>query len=132
MMTMEEIKGMSAENLNQILLLVKNELSERVCGSELVVYAHDCKDRAKYHLEKYKHWAKLVKSVDTTKTNGYAFIGDFLSVTSEHKLPTGSIIVEVCGHDIICYRLEVDGKTKMFESTTKSMSRFIADVSTLM
>jgi len=40
-----------------------------------------------------KGWIKHVKDVDTTKTNGYAFIGDFLSPGKLVELPIGSILV---------------------------------------
>jgi len=38
-------------------------------------------------------WMKIVKSVDTSKANGYAFEGDFLK-SGEADLPIGAIIVE--------------------------------------
>ena len=40
-----------------------------------------------------KSWYKKVNSVDTKKTNGYAFEGDFLS-EGEHDLNEGDIIIE--------------------------------------
>jgi hypothetical protein len=38
-------------------------------------------------------WYKLVTSVDTTKSNGYAFEGDFLKSGVELDLPMGSVII---------------------------------------
>ena len=38
-------------------------------------------------------WGKVVTSVDTTKTNGYAFEGEFLG-DGEVDLPLGTVIVE--------------------------------------
>lgn len=38
-------------------------------------------------------WYKLVTSVDVTKSNGYAFEGDFLKSGVELDLPVGSVII---------------------------------------
>ena len=92
--------------------MISDEIKARN-SSALVLYTHGCKGAASYHLGKYKHWAKLVTSVDTTKTNGYAFAGEFLAVTAEHKVPLGSVIVEVCGKDIDGYVYESDGSIKV-------------------
>ena len=97
-----------------------------------MVYTHRCKNSAKYHHGKYKHWAKLVYAVDTSKTNGYAFDGDFLVVTAEHKVPVGSVIVEVCDKEIDCYIMEASGKRNVASGRTDSMSGFIDTVSRLM
>ena len=97
-----------------------------MCNQNLVLYTHNCKGASRHHLTKYKHWAKLVTAVDTTKTNGYAFAGDFLRVESEHKVPAGSIIVEVCDRDIAAYRTKADGGfTTIATAKTDSMSSFI-------
>lgn len=92
---------------------------------QLVLYTHNCKDSAKHHRNKYKHWAKLVTAVDTTITNGYAFIGEFLKVENEHKVPVGSIIVEVCHTTITAYEITADGKIEIGTAKTKSMSALI-------
>ncbi|MBS3986208.1 MAG: hypothetical protein KGZ66_11490 [Selenomonadales bacterium] len=94
-------------------------------GNGLVLYTHDCKTSAKYHLNKYKHWAKQVHAVDITKTDGYAFQGEFLSVAREHKLPVGSFVVEVCDATITAYRLDADGKERLASRSTRSMSSLI-------
>ena len=41
-----------------------------------------------------KGWSKLVTSVDMTKTNGYAFIGDFIPDDTEVELPVGGVLVQ--------------------------------------
>jgi hypothetical protein len=38
-------------------------------------------------------WTKLVTAVDTTKTNGYAFEGEFLREV-EHDLEVGAVLVQ--------------------------------------
>jgi len=91
------------------------------------VYTHDCKGSAKYHLGKHKHWAKLVKAIDKSKTNGYAFIGDFLSVRAEHRVPKNSIVVEVCGTTLTAYRITGDHeKAKISSAGTRSLSSLIS------
>jgi len=42
-----------------------------------------------------KGWIKHVTSVDTSKSNGYAFGGDFLTPGRETDLPVGAILVRV-------------------------------------
>lgn len=92
-----------------------------------VLYEHDCKGSARYHMNKYKHWAKLVTGVDTSKTNGYAFEGEFLSVYNEHKLETGSLVVECCGGEITLYRVTGDSEKEELDTAgRKSMSGLIA------
>ena len=104
----------------------KNKLESK--QKQLVLYTHNCFDASNYHINKYKHWSKLITSVNTTKTNGYAFSGDFLSVTKEHKLPVDSIIVEVCSGDIYAYKLTSEGKQEILKGNTKIMSGFIEKV----
>lgn len=71
-------------------------------------------------------WSKHVTSVDATKTNGYAFIGDFLPDNTEIELPVGAVIVQKhpegsvkhsweSGH---VYRLGSDGD--LYETNGKS------------
>jgi len=93
--------------------------------SQLVLYTHGCKNSSNHHLRKYKHWSKHIKGVDVTKTNGYAFQGDFLAVTAEHKLPAGALVVEVCDTTATLYRMAPDGKVELFSAGTRSMSKLI-------
>lgn len=109
---MENLKELSDAQLNSLyeslkeeLVAVKLEVERRNPRSE-VQYAHSCKDSAKYHQGKYKHWAKLVKHVDTTKTNGYAWEGDFLSIWKTHYVPEGSVVIEVCGEKMTALSAE--------------------------
>jgi hypothetical protein len=41
-----------------------------------------------------KSWFKSIDSVDLTKTNGYAFDGDFLLANTEVELPVGAVVIE--------------------------------------
>ena len=41
----------------------------------------------------HRHWARHVTSVDTTKTNGFAFDGEWLRVGGKAELPVGAIVL---------------------------------------
>lgn len=123
-----DLKSMTIQELDTLLGDIKKEIAARSAVPELVLYTHDCQKSAKYHLTKYKHWAKAVRSVDLTKTNGYAFIGDFLAITTEHKLPIDTIVVEVCDKDVTAYQVTAAGKVKVAEAKTNSMSSLIQKV----
>lgn len=118
------------EELQKIIDSAKNELDSRI-EKKYTIYTHDCKGSAKHHLGKYKHYAKLLTGIDTTKTNGYAYIGDFLFVTAEHRVPINSIIIECCGYNIIAYRITENGKEKIDEATLNTQSAMIERLSKL-
>lgn len=123
-----DLKNMSIEDLKNLAVQIQLEIESRKPITELVLYTHDCKDSANYHKNKYKHWSKLIKSVDTSKTNGYAFIGEFLNINYEHKIPVNSIIVEVCDTKIKAYKITASGKELIDESKVTSMSNLIQNV----
>jgi len=124
---MNNLENMSVQELEQLKNQIDNLIKSKKSNSQsqLILYTHNCKDSAKYHKNKYKHWSKLVTAVDVTKTNGYAFIGDFLNISNEHKLPINSIVVEVCHTTIIAYRLQEDGKCEIGSASTNAMSSLI-------
>jgi len=129
----EILKNMSIEELKNLNESINSELkSRKPSEAKLIVYTHDCKNSTNHHKTKYKHWAKVIKSVDTTKTNGYAFVGDFLNIDFEHKLPAGSIVVEVCDKTITAYQITISGQTQIDTSKTNSMSRFIEKIAELL
>lgn len=97
-------------------------------GMKMVVYEHDCMGAASYHLGKYKHWAKLITGVDTTKTNGFAFQGEWLQVTSQNLVPNGSLVVEFCGYDgkeFKLYRVSENGKEEIAVAERGKLIEFI-------
>ena len=108
----EELKKiaeqLSNEELNNAIAMLGAETKKRAPKQNFVVYRHCCHNESKHHLRKYKHWCKLVKDVDLSKANGYAFIGEFLSVTQEHMVPVGSIVVDMCSPQCIAYRVTGD------------------------
>ena len=127
-------------NINEMslseLIELKGQIEKRISElqshqTKLVVYTHDCWKCANHHLNKYKHWAKLVTTVDTTKNNGFAFQGEFLKVNSENKVPANSIVVEVCGNEIKAYRITETHKEKIDEAKTNAMSNFIDNLAKL-
>lgn len=128
MINSDDLNTMTTEQLKYLAAQIKSVLEHRFESKNLIVYTHDCKDGSGSHMRKYKHWAKLVTSVDLTKTNGYAFVGDFLRVEAEHKLVSGSIVVECCGFDVTAYRIVDGGKEKIANSKSNAMSGLIDTV----
>lgn len=43
--------------------------------------------------ERHKNWAKVVDSVDSSKSSGWAYDGDFVSVGGIQDLPAGSVLL---------------------------------------
>jgi hypothetical protein len=130
---MIEINEMSLEDLKLTKEIIEKRIAELTPQKkQLVLYTHNCKGSAKYHLSKYKHWAKQLAGIDATKTNGYAFLGEFLKVTSEHMLPSGSIVVEVCGMSITAYSITANGKEEIGSARTDSMHSFIQTLSEML
>jgi len=104
MMNLSEMRN------EELLGLIENAKKELVNRNEnYVVYEHRCSDASKHHLRKYKHWAKIVRYVDTTKSNGYAFIGEFLSVKERQKIPAPAVVVEICDNSLKAYKYDKEG-----------------------
>ncbi len=95
---------------------------------KMVVYEHDCMSAARYHKGKYKHWAKLLTNVDETKSNGYAFMGEWLSKDVQVQVPEGAIVVEYrgCeGKQYHLYRMGKNGKEEITASSREELVGFI-------
>lgn len=122
------MKELTAEEITTLIAKLKDELKSREAAtSRLVVYAHDCYDASNYHKNKYKHWCKLIKGIDDTKVNGYAFMGPFLCPFSENKVEIGSIVVEVCNTDYTAYKITGDNeKEKICKARRDALSKMIA------
>lgn len=43
--------------------------------------------------ERHKNWAKVVHSVDSTKSSGWAFVGDFIATGGIQDVPAGSVVL---------------------------------------
>lgn len=121
---MIELTNMSDEELHELAGQIKAELAKRQT-EELVVYIHFCADRSNHHKTKYKHWTKLVDEVDTTKSSGYAFLGNFLQFGVEHKVPKGSVIVETCDDDVYARLMDGSENPIFVEAKRGKMSNLI-------
>jgi len=111
---------------------VFKELNNQATDKDLVIYEHDCKSKADYHLRKYRHWAQIVTSVDTTKADMTAFVGEYINqykIRNQHKIPNGSIVVEACGINLKAYRVTGDKQKELLaEDYKSSICDFISDV----
>lgn len=97
-----------------------------------VIYTHNCKHKADYHKNKYKHWAKVLTGIDDSKNNGYAFIGNFISVNKENLIPENSIVIEVCSNKYTAYRAIGDYQKEEIMSCNKNnLVSFIKELKSL-
>ncbi|HQL66790.1 MAG TPA: hypothetical protein PK151_04505 [Caldisericia bacterium] len=118
-------KEKTIEELQNIILEIQKEIASRTFFKK-VIYEHPCKGSARHHLNKYKHWAKKLTSLDMSKTNGYAFGGDFLKIDSQNLLEINSLVIEFAGCSGSSFRLEKiinDGKSETL--ATGNHSNFI-------
>ncbi len=123
------LKTMSMDDIKQYVDLLNAEMEARKALHPKVGYKHDCHGCAQYHMNKYKHWCKHVTRVDRSKTDGYAFIGEFLNPANEHVIAQGAVVVEVCGKDYFAYRVTGDfTKELIAEGKRGSLYKFIAAV----
>lgn len=122
------LKHLSNEELEELKKEVEKESRQRNALNERLCYENDCKGSSNYHFRKYKHWAKLVTEIDTSKNNGYAFIGEFLSITNQDLVPLNSLVVERCGNALKCYRITSNGKKLITNGSVYNMVNFIARV----
>ena len=123
------LKTMSMDDIKQYVDLLNAEMEARKALHPKVGYKHDCHGCAQYHMNKYKHWCKHVTRVDRSKTDGYAFIGEFLNPANEHAIAQGAVVVEVCGKDYFAYRVTGDFiKELIAEGKRGSLYKFIAAV----
>jgi hypothetical protein len=130
-MTNIDLTTLTVEELETLAIAINSEIKARNNVKEPVLYYHDCISSARNHKQKNKHWSKIVSSVDTTKTNGYAFEGIFLDIEKEHKVPYNAIVIEVCGNTIKAFKM-LDETELIATSNTDNMSHFIEKIATLM
>lgn len=43
--------------------------------------------------ERHKYWAKVVYSIDHTKSSGWAYVGDFIAAGGVQDVPSGAVIL---------------------------------------
>lgn len=123
------LAALNADQLKALISEAKTLLDQKdPAPLEYCTYSHDCQDRAKYHLSKYKHWAKLINSVDTTKSDGYAFTGDFLPVNRESRILVGAVVVERCHNTVTAYQVDKGGKHQIDQCDARKMTSLILKV----
>ena len=121
-----DLKNMKSEELKELLNAVKNELDKR--ESDKIIYNCECKSNTYNWIKKHGVWAKIVNAVDTNKTNGYAFIGDFLSVLEENLIPRNSFVLEVEEGTFQLFKATDNcEKTLVLEGKRKEMISFIRE-----
>lgn len=47
------------------------------------------------HAARGKHWAKMVTRIDPSRTNGYAFVGEWVRMDQAIEVPAGAVILAV-------------------------------------
>lgn len=124
---MLNLKELSIEELNDLLKDVKEEIASR--NNKKIIYCCDVKGNSEYSLKKYKSWAKLISDIDTTKTNGYAFIGNFLNVRTENLVNAGDHVVELVeDNNYYLYKAIEDNKKELIlEGNKNDLITFIRE-----
>lgn len=118
----EIILNLKALTLGELQILQQNILKEKdLRTTKKTIYTHDCD----YHIRKYKHFAKKITAIDSNKTNGFAFLGEFLDVNKENLVSQGSYIVEVCSSSIKLYRAFNDSKELLLKGSSSGYVSFI-------
>ncbi|MFL0250642.1 hypothetical protein ACJDT4_09440 [Clostridium neuense] len=121
---------LTIEELQQL----KQEVVEHINAkreNKQVIYVHDCCYSSNYHRGKYKHFAKLLTSIDDTKTNGFAFNGKFLKVDKENLVEKENYVVEVCNCSIRLYKVEEDSINLILEGNSRQYVSFIREAKRL-
>lgn len=129
---MMNLKEMSIEKLKELQKMIGEELQTRFIKK--VIYVHPCKGSAKHHMRKYKHWSKKLVAIDDTKTNGYAYEGDFLKVDSQNLVSEGDFVIEYsgCGCGFKLVKVVGDEKTEELATGTHgNMIDFLREVKDL-
>ena len=70
-----------------LIILIVRKNTEGGCKMKKIVMIPGTLD------DRHKCWRKLLEKVDTTKANGYAFIGDWLRAGERAELEVGSLIL---------------------------------------
>lgn len=128
---MIDLKTLTTEELKELNNQINKELNLRNIIDK-IIYKTDNYNDSNYHVKSGHCWAKVISNIDTNKTNGYAFIGEFLKVKEENFLPINSIIIEHDNNGFICYKATKDGKEKLAKGNRKNMISFILKVNDLL
>ena len=132
-----DFKEMSTEALKEMLENLKAELEtreEKTEEKENIIYCTDDYDlQSNRHFVKYNHWAKILKSIDDSKTNGYAFTGEFIPYKQENSVKKGSIVLEHDENGFTAYRAINDNEKEMLMNATRTnLVTFIKELKKIM
>ncbi len=113
-MTTEELKILK-DNVSRELKLRKSKETKKV-----IIDLPTFDDR-------HKNWIKAIDKVDQSKSNGYAFVGNFLKTGSTVELPIGTVLLYFYGDGSMKnYTVEVEAHkvtSQGLEPTDISTSR---------
>ena len=119
-----DLKEMSTEALKEMLENLKAELEtreEKTEEKENITYCTDDYDlQSNRHFAKYNHWAKILKNIDDSKTNGYAFEGEFIPYKQENLVKKGSIVLEHDEKGFTAYRAVNENEKEILMNATRT------------
>lgn len=128
----EIVKNLKDLTLAELEKLQESIVKERgLKEKKQSIYTHDCYGSSDYHFGKYKHYSKKITAIDSTKTNGYAFSGEFLQLRNENLVPEGSYVIEACSCKLRIYRVDNDLKELILEGSSSSYVSFIREAKEL-
>lgn len=106
-----KLNEMKTEELNDLLNKIKEELNART-KKKVIYRCEDC-NVSNYSKKKRNCWAKVLTKIDDTKTNGYAFAGNFLNLRAENAINEGDYVVEHNAGGFILYKATGDNKKEL-------------------
>lgn len=124
-----DLTKLSVQELNKLIEDAKTELASR--EDEKIIYLTEFRRGN----SGYKRWAKEITAVDTTKTDCYAFSGNWLSKEdeTENLVSKGSYILEYIGtkeNQFCLYKaLDNNNKKLVLEGDKKNLISFIREAS---
>lgn len=130
---MIDLKTLTTEELKELNNQINKELNSRnKVIIDKIIYKTDNYDDSNYHVRSGHCWAKIITDIDINKTNGYAFIGDFIKVKEENLVLVDSIIIEHDNGGFICYKATKDGKIELAKGNRRNIISFILKVNDLL
>lgn len=92
---MLNLKELSLEELENLKKAINEEINKR--ENEKIIYNTDFR----HENSACKRWAKELSDIDDTKTNGYAFVGDWLKNgdDTENLVTRNAYIIECISHN---------------------------------
>lgn len=122
-----DLTKLSVQELNKLIEDAKTELASR--EDEKIIYLTEFRRGN----SGYKRWAKEITAVDTTKTDCYAFSGNWLSKEdeTENLVSKGSYVLEYIGRkeNQLCLYKALDNNKKelVLEGDLKKIASFIIE-----